>query len=117
MGYYTDFTVKVMEVEEDQLVAAKDPAGFLSEAIDYHLEKISDYEFECQGLMYSLAAKWYDFDEDMKRLSLMYPDNVFQVDGIGEESGDVWRAYYTNGKGHSCKVVTTYSPYDPKLLK
>lgn len=118
MGYYTDFTVKVMEVEEGQLVNAKDPTGFLSEDIDNHLEEISHYQFEWwDGMQCSINAKWYDFDNDIKKLSLIYPDNVFQVDGIGEESGDVWRMYYANGKSHSCKVVTTYSPYDPKLLK
>lgn len=117
MGYYTDFTIKVMEVEDGALVDSKDPTGFLSEAIGHHLEQISYYQFDEQGLTYSLNAKWYDFEKDMTSLSLMYPDNVFQVDGIGEEAGDVWRSYYVNGKSHSCKVVTTYSPYTPDLLK
>ena len=41
---------------------------------------------------------WYNHEEDMVKLSLLYPEVSFQIDGEGEEAGDIWRATVKNGE-------------------
>jgi len=41
---------------------------------------------------------WYNHEEDMVQLSLLYPEVTFQIDGEGEEVGDIWRATVKNGE-------------------
>lgn len=44
------------------------------------------------------SVKWYDHDEDMLELSKKWPGVVFILDGDGEDTGDIWRSFYNNGK-------------------
>lgn len=41
--------------------------------------------------------KWYSYENDMKKLSLEYPQLIFNVYGEGEDSNDRWEARYENG--------------------
>jgi hypothetical protein len=50
-------------------------------------------------------------------LSEMFPKVLFQVDGDGEESDDIWRTYYLNGKTQSVEVKTVYGKLNMKKLK
>ena len=62
------------------------------------------------------AVKWYDHEDDMKRLSLKFPEVVFTLKGEGEESGDVWVKYFKNGKIQTSKAEIVLDPFDPKKL-
>ena len=55
--------------------------------------------------------------DDMKELSLRHPEVVFTLDGQGEESGDVWRMYFKNGKFHKSEVTITYEAFDESKLE
>ena len=44
------------------------------------------------------TAKWYDWNADMKEVSSKYPHLLFSLEGEGEESGDIWKAWARNGK-------------------
>lgn len=63
------------------------------------------------------ACKWYDFDEDMARYSTYFPDVVFELDGVGEESDDQWKAYFHDGKMQKVMATITYEPFNPEKLK
>jgi hypothetical protein len=43
-------------------------------------------------------CKWYEHEKEMRASSLAHPDHVFQLDGVGEEQGDVWRKYFRAGR-------------------
>lgn len=43
-------------------------------------------------------CKWYDHDTDMLKVTKKHPGVVFILDGEGEESGDIWRNFYRDGK-------------------
>ena len=43
----------------------------------------------------------------MLKLSLEFPEYVFILDGEGEESGDIWRSFYKNGKMYTWDEATT----------
>ena len=42
-------------------------------------------------------CKWYNYEDNMKELSLIFSDSYFLLYGIGEEQGDAWKAYFYNG--------------------
>lgn len=43
-------------------------------------------------------GKWYENEAELTMLSIKYPSLLFIVDGSGEDSGDVWREYFKDGK-------------------
>ena len=62
------------------------------------------------------GVKWYKHDEDMKLLSKKHPDILFELYGNGEEDGDMWKAYYKNGKSYVVRAIISYPEFDEKLL-
>ena len=104
MGYYTDFKVSSKDI--------------LPKEYQQQLEEISSYNFHDDGNeLLLLEAKWYDHDTHMAALSLLYPNVLFSVEGEGEESGDLWKAYYKNGKSQTCEAIITFEPYDEGKMK
>lgn len=87
MSYYTKFDFR----------RAYGPKGEYTEAlkeIDGCLggDDISSVE--------AVYAKWPDYESDMEHVSKNYPGVVIQIDGTGEDSGDVWRDFWRNGERH-----------------
>lgn len=111
MGYYTNFTIQV----------SPDAAAAIVEDFDKFNEQFEDitgYQLDSDDLsLYNV--KWYDHEKDMRAVSKLYPDAVWQLDGTGEESGDVWRLYFKNGKMQSAntQVVVTHEEFDETKLK
>lgn len=52
----------------------------------------------------------------MKVISTKYPDILFEVTGEGEETGDLWKAYFKNGKMQYCKGKVVYDDFDEYKL-
>lgn len=106
MGYYTNYVLSVEEYNPAKIDA---------------IEKIVIDEWGmsrwCEGQWYQSEIKWYDHDDDMLKLSLQFPDNVFDLYGEGEEATDMWHTYYKNGKMQHCPASIEFDPYDEKKLK
>ena len=62
-------------------------------------------------------TKWYEHEEDMKRVSKAFPETLFILEGNGEEKGDIWRKYFKNGKVQVSKIVISFDAFDEKKLK
>ncbi len=62
-------------------------------------------------------CKWYEHEDDLRKFSKMYPNWLFQLDGGGEESGDVWRKYFVNGEMQNANAKTVYEDFDRAKLK
>lgn len=62
------------------------------------------------------SCKWYEHEEDMKQLSLKFPDVLFTLRGEGEESGDVWVKYFKEGKMQISKAEIKLEPFDAAKL-
>jgi len=60
---------------------------------------------------------YWDCEEDMKAISEMYPDIVFQLTGQGQIPDDMWRQYFKNGKSHKVDAIVTYPPFDEDKLE
>ncbi len=103
MGYYTDYELTFYgHTETNQ-------------------EKIYEHVFEdeeCTVLSIGDSTrKWYCHENDMKILSNKFPDVLFELDGYGEEQGDIWRKYFKNGKMQKSVGKITYEPFDEGKLK
>lgn len=62
------------------------------------------------------SCKWYDHEKDMRAFSERFPDVLFELNGEGEESGDIWRKYFRNGKMQKCPARITFDPFDETKL-
>lgn len=99
MGYYTDYTLTTIP---EQL-----PADF-----DSKFKEITSYSVaDIDG-----NIKWYDHDEDMLKLSALYPNIFFTLEGVGEDSDDRWISYYVNGKSQDGNLHKVYDEPDFSLL-
>ncbi|EKT4500965.1 hypothetical protein JE943_000947 [Flavobacterium psychrophilum] len=81
MGYYTRHKLTIIDGEDN---------------INYEQE-IADSTTDYSSL-FDDSIKWYDCEKDMKEYSKNHPNVVFCINGEGEESGDIWKAYFQNGK-------------------
>lgn len=99
MGYYTDF----------------DFSNNSQEVINA-IHEIADYPIYGTGGKIQ-GAKWYDNEKDCLEVSKKFPDQVIVVQGEGEEAGDIWMAYYKNGKSFKAEAVITFELFDESKLK
>lgn len=102
MGYYTNYTLSATQGYENQ------------EEIEEKLEEISGYSIE---FGWNDSCKWYDHENDMKALSLLYPETTFLLEGEGEESGDIWQKYFKNGKVQTCRAEIVFPQFDESKMK
>lgn len=63
------------------------------------------------------SCKWYSYEQEMREFSKSYPNWLFQLDGEGEESGDIWRKYFVNGKMQDANARTVYDDFDADKLQ
>ncbi len=100
MGYYTyyELTYEPLRLGEHQ-------------AIEEKLKKLN------QGFWpFEEDTKWDTWEEDMKKLSLEFPDVTFHLWGEGEENIDSWYAHFKNGKVQICKAKITFDDFDERKL-
>ena len=62
------------------------------------------------------SLKWYDHEDDLIKLSLLFPDIVFDLYGEGDESGDIWHKYFLNGKVQRCFAKIIFDEFDVEKL-
>lgn len=107
MGYETYYTLTIQEPQYPTIAE-----------IIAQLRKASDgasYAIKDDGSTYD-RVKWYDHVDDMKAFSRNYPDHLFILDGIGEDS-ERFRIYFKNGKTQDAQPRTVYDDFDPGKLK
>lgn len=102
MGYYTDFSLSHNNPE----ISDKDIADEINVITDY---RMFDSSLEA-------TAKWYNWKNDMKRLSKLYPTTVFALCGNGEDDDDIWKAYFKNGKMQLERTIIAFNPFDESKL-
>jgi len=84
MGYCTTFVISV----EDG-----DPSEGEFDRISHMLETYEDFEFWGDEWVAS-DVKWYDYNDDMHRLSKEFPQFRFYVHGDGDDSDDLWEDHW-----------------------
>ena len=132
MGYYTYYNMDVYindELTIDRITDALKECGVYGDAFDCGPSIYSMYGssppkakgYSVPPICYYFGAydssKWYDHDEDMKEISAKFPGVLFVLHGEGEESCDLWDAYYLNGKMQHCQAEVIIPPFDPAKLE
>ena len=95
MGYYTNYKLEIIREHKEDVTDETVMKAFASEfenVTGYELTYISDFKFIIEG-----SVKWYNHEKDMLELSYSHPSWGFMLEGVGEERGDIWVAYFLNG--------------------
>ena len=116
MGYYTAYNLDAETYNRKTGERTCLPADMY--------DKINEVLKEKDVLGYALtedwecfdAVKWYDHDDDMIEVSKLFPGVLFALHGEGDNSEDMWDAYYLNGKMQYCGAEIVYPPFDPEKL-
>ena len=64
------------------------------------------------NMLFEEPLKWYEHDADMIELSKEFPDQIFCLEGRGEDFPDFWIHYYHNGKMKQTVGQVVYDPVD-----
>ena len=106
MGYYTSYTLSVIEGgDEEQLISEfrKESAG-----ARYAVDEYGDSNDSC---------KWYESNTDLINFSKKHPNAIFCLEGDGEDSDDNWKLYVKDGHTQECRAKMVFPEFDKgKLL-
>lgn len=89
MGYYTSFFLSLIQGDENEF------DKMVEEIIDETGVNVRDGD----------DAKWYDSDEDMKRISAKHPGLLVELTGDGENADDHWRTRYRGGESETVQMT------------
>lgn len=56
-------------------------------------------------------VKWYTYTEDLEAVSKKFPDITIDVEGHGEETGDIWKARFRNGRSEQVDAIMTFPDF------
>lgn len=100
MGYYTTYNLEVVSGNDG--------------VTDYEKEitELSGYQY-----LFGDHVKWYNHEDDMRHYSAKHSNTLFMLRGEGEEPGDLWCAYFLNGKMQMTLAKITYEDFDETKLK
>jgi hypothetical protein len=107
MGYYTRHQLSIVESEK---TTYEDVQNYINsdDDMEYALGDSFGEDEE--------PHKWYTHEEDMRRMSKEFPDIIFLLEGEGEESGDIWKEYYKNGKIQRCQARLVFEEFNENKL-
>lgn len=120
MGYYTSYKLTIEEGSLDDIQKIEEEMELIDAGLGADLcPDIHEYDVECIGNAweYGESCKWYDWRLTMVEYSKRHPNVVFKLHGEGEESGDIWNAYFKNGKHQVYRARIVFDEYDEELLE
>lgn len=134
MGYYTNFHMTVAKVIDGKtIVLDKENADIYGMKDAYDKIACAFYDiWECPSedvrksewylnearelfediTIYDKEGKWYEYEEDMIKLSAAFPDFTFVLEGRGENRADWWVGTWENGNGsvHYAEIIQPECP-------
>ena len=116
MGYLTRFSLYIGTVNSngDKFIEFGDDEYEIIEEFR-HFSDYAEYALQSDGTTDN-SAKWYSWKKDLEMFSKKYPNIIFNMNGEGEEPGDIWQAYTKNGKTQVCKVKIEFDPLDIRQI-
>jgi hypothetical protein len=109
MGYYTDYTLEISG------------QGPIFERLKREAHEVypgdNVYNYSVQTLINgdTESVKWYGYKDDMKSLSLEWPNVLFTMKCIGEDH-EVWAVHFMNGYMQEAEAKITFDDPDPTVL-
>jgi len=83
--------------------------------LSYNRSIVKESKEDISGYYCLEYVKWYEHEEDMKEFSKKYPMELFTLEGVGEEEGDMWIKWFKNGVMQESKAKIKIS-YDECVL-
>jgi hypothetical protein len=108
MGYMTNYELTVVT---DNRELEQRIINHLNENNEYNEEIIDASGYDMFGGM-----KWYDHEKDIINLSKKFPNVLIELDGEGEETGDIWKLYAKGGKTQRVKAELKFADFDESKL-
>lgn len=115
MGYLTSYDLAVIKGSKE-VMGSCPTCGTPNQTSENILDVIGKKYEEVGYILGGDDSKWYDHEEQMKAISLEWPEQVFELRGEGEEAGDVWVKYFANGKMQESKANIQLDGFDPSKL-
>ncbi|MHC4121523.1 MAG: hypothetical protein ACYSWO_28970 [Planctomycetota bacterium] len=69
---------------------------------DVHMGELVGYDCECS---------WYEHEEDMSRISRVFPEATFTLTGIGQQFGDAWKKRFRNGEVEEVRALLEWPEF------
>ena len=107
IGYYTYYHLSAHGDSDEKIKTA---SNRLAELMDYGVPEESPYPNSPFYWLNYDSLKWYDWENDMYKLSKEFPTIVFTLYGEGEDHDDTCRAFFKNGTVVFQKARIYYDP-------
>lgn len=114
MSYYTRHTLTVLDKNYDEQAMIVNRLLEMVKRIDENADIL--FSIDEDG-SYRQESKWYDDEQDMAAYSRWFPDVVFMLTGVGEDSDDQWIKYFRDGKMQVARATITYDKFDAAKLE
>lgn len=116
MSYYTSFNLEVRSIPTreryvqltDKLRAMQIVDDILTD--DGYSDNSHDAYYGPEDI-----AKWYDYEEDMIKISRLFPEMTFKLSGHGEDVGDQWFELFKDGETEYCEAHVVFD--EPKRIE
>ena len=112
MGYYTSYSLYVLNTKRDNISSeemAKASASLFKKIYpDSNVNYIDCLSTTPFDWILEDSMKWYDHCDDMIELVQEYPEMIFMLEGHGEDIEDHWREYYQGDRYK--RVVMHWDP-------
>ena len=111
MGCYTRHNLEIKLIENNNLIDLDTTEAY---------KIIEDLRNNCTSAYYAIdhcginnqPTKWHESTKNLKTFSKNYPSYLFILSGEGEDTGDLWKTYFINGKHQISQAIITYPEFD-----
>ncbi len=111
MGYYTRFRLEIVGTK------GKHEHWSMSNVIEKLLRDSKNAQYSINEIGECIEeCTWYEHEKEFKIFSKKFPDVVFKLYGIGEDTEDLWIKYFRKGKMQICKAEIKYPDFDISKL-
>lgn len=113
MGYYTNYTLNTNTSEDKE----REIALWMIDNLEYFDHNKRSYVersyYPLQALLGEDSMKWYEHQNDMRKVAGAFPDVKFELYGEGEDREDTWVEYYWDTKFDIsiARIVWNEPPY------
>jgi hypothetical protein len=118
MGYHTQFRVELRPLTDQELDGHTSLLPLQAPRADY-IEALhaalGEEIFDRDGWS-SSELKWYQWEEDMIAASAKLPGVLITLTGLGEDGGDIWKAYFLDGMAQSERPLLVFPVFDRTKL-
>jgi len=106
MGYVTRYEIEATGFKEE--VEAEFFLFKLNRAVNY---TFSGTTTSSRVTIETDEIKWYEWQTDLKELSVHFPHVTIDAEGYGEENGDIWKARVRNGEAEVVEAMLTFPDF------